>query len=1504
MKSKLDNEQETKREEEYSFLFTPLRSQNSNNCTTTLSSTMQQQHSSCTSPLHSSLLSSPTGTQSPSIPIPTSNNKHLDEDDSFFEEHLKIPFNQQQRFNKSPIRGGKSHRGRGNKLLNQVTKGHQRSTSFDVSSFQQLSDHHHYPQQHHQPAFTTTSNLNQTQPCISTNNYSNNYSKEKNFPKPSSSKFNINEEEEEDFEKPITLSPIKSSPTITPPNISLNNFKTPLKTNSPIDENNPIHSPFSSSSTTSSNCSSPTYSKKKPNLKIDIVKNKPIIPLQPLLNNSSTTPQSSLSSSEILLKEDNNESKNSDIKKPLTDQSALKRISNLLKLDNSKYQPYDWYNDYDYYYEYPLYRSRSASPPPTTSFHHHKKKSKDNSLFLPSKRSPRANNSNNNLGENSNLENNNTSILNSELLRLTPRSNSNDNDNNDNLGSNNNDQLINDITDGLHTPDHLTSSFDISIPIEHGGGSLNEEELPSLNITPRGTNNSKPNPSLTMNVISDYHFGVASSLKPEISVDLMMAKCQTPLVLKRPKREDMFSSSLISHIKYHTQRRRRKYLMMMMDNNYNKDNHFMEDEFNSLREDFMENASNSLDDTTDIGSKQGTILNGNIMRRDKQLEDLSFFDLIHTERFDYIDPQNEDENNSNNQIFLGKRSEERRKQFLFRKLLHSREKLNVDLNTYLKELEENISQVNIKLHVNPYIIKIIDITNRIIESDFEQLLKQVYMKELNDLLMEIKDETEMEHYSLIMKELKKLIFIYSRVNRIISVYNRLPDNVKLSKKHHNTLHRVNTPPIHEISKLKHLKEYDAKMKKRGGSSSDLMKESIALDKTKQDTKINKLLQKWAEEGSTFDSPSTPSSESTITVSSVSTTSTGSSRIFSPKEQLLCRICEKFIPADTFTEHTNICAQQHEQNIKRITCEDKLKQLMHHIRKRKKDNQIFSDIYVLLKESYKAKTKQVLQESIEKLTKFSEEQKERDAERSLTTPSVIYQISTRAIELSQTKLDTLNEYVENFKKVSIMDFSLIKPISKGAYGKVYLARKISTPDIYAIKVIEKQYIYNHKNIAYLKNKEKIMTERNVLQQLMKTNHESKFIVNFFYSFTGKKYFYIVMEYCSGGSLDCLLEENIRVNSSGFDIDLVRKIIAETVLALEELHSMKIVHRDLKPDNMLIDKNGRLKLTDFGLSEVGVMDREEKVTTTNTTVVKQKNLNAFTPTSPPNFVVSPVHANSGSLSVNSISTLNVGSNSSGGNSGNEDEPTKNSNDDEMITIPGTPDYVAPELLLGEEHNEAVDWWALGCIAYELLLGVPPFNADSVEEIFDNILSGQYEWPEELPDEIKESGVEDFIRRLLDLNPKTRLGGKDVKNHPFLKPIDWEHLLDEELFTPVNSLEDTSRFSPRKQQYPMTPTHMNGVLSPFDTSSFNSDSSMDSPSPLKSSKGGGFGSMLSPTRYTLPSTPFGSNALSSSIDFSFSSSTAALKELNVKEYNEYLQKNKGTSPLFTRKTSFSEF
>uniref|UniRef100_A0A672LZA9 Serine/threonine-protein kinase greatwall n=1 Tax=Sinocyclocheilus grahami TaxID=75366 RepID=A0A672LZA9_SINGR len=160
-----------------------------------------------------------------------------------------------------------------------------------------------------------------------------------------------------------------------------------------------------------------------------------------------------------------------------------------------------------------------------------------------------------------------------------------------------------------------------------------------------------------------------------------------------------------------------------------------------------------------------------------------------------------------------------------------------------------------------------------------------------------------------------------------------------------------------------------------------------------------------------------------------------------------------------------------------------------------------------------------------------------------------------------------------KAPSIEDFLLVKPISRGAFGKVYLARKKCNSKLYAVKVVKKADMVD-KNMT-----DQMKAERDALAL-----SKSPFIVHLFYSLQTTTKVYLVMEYLIGGDVKSLLHIY-----GYFDEDMSLKYISEVALALDYLHRHSIIHRDLKPDNMLISNEGHIKLTDFGLSKVK-LDRE--------------------------------------------------------------------------------------------------------------------------------------------------------------------------------------------------------------------------------------------------------------------------------------------------------------------------
>ncbi|KAF7852763.1 hypothetical protein EAF04_010882 [Stromatinia cepivora] len=162
--------------------------------------------------------------------------------------------------------------------------------------------------------------------------------------------------------------------------------------------------------------------------------------------------------------------------------------------------------------------------------------------------------------------------------------------------------------------------------------------------------------------------------------------------------------------------------------------------------------------------------------------------------------------------------------------------------------------------------------------------------------------------------------------------------------------------------------------------------------------------------------------------------------------------------------------------------------------------------------------------------------------------------------------------------SIKDFEIIKPISKGAFGSVYLSKKKSTGDYYAIKVLKKADMVAKNQVTNVKAERAIMMWQG----------ESDFVAKLYWTFSSKDYLYLVMEYLNGGDCASLIKV-----LGGLPEDWAKKYLGEVILGVEHLHNRGIVHRDLKPDNLLIDQKGHLKLTDFGLSRMGLIGRQKRV-----------------------------------------------------------------------------------------------------------------------------------------------------------------------------------------------------------------------------------------------------------------------------------------------------------------------
>ncbi|XP_035523556.1 microtubule-associated serine/threonine-protein kinase 3 isoform X3 [Morone saxatilis] len=325
--------------------------------------------------------------------------------------------------------------------------------------------------------------------------------------------------------------------------------------------------------------------------------------------------------------------------------------------------------------------------------------------------------------------------------------------------------------------------------------------------------------------------------------------------------------------------------------------------------------------------------------------------------------------------------------------------------------------------------------------------------------------------------------------------------------------------------------------------------------------------------------------------------------------------------------------------------------------------------------------------------------------------------------------SLSTALRSRRKPCELDFEMTKLISNGAYGAVYLVRHKETKQRFAMKKINKQ------NLILRNQIQQAFVERDIL-----TFAENPFVVSMYCSFETRRHLCMVMEYVEGGDCATLLK-----NMGPLPVDMARMYFAETVLALEYLHNYGIVHRDLKPDNLLVTSMGHIKLTDFGLSKVGLMNM-----TTNLY------------------------------------------------EGHIEKDAREFSDKQVC---GTPEYIAPEVILRQGYGKPVDWWAMGIILYEFLVGCVPFFGDTPEELFGQVISDEINWPE--GEDAPPPDSQELITLLLRQNPLERMGtggAAEVKQHQFFHNLDWNSLLRQkaEFIPQLESEDDTSYFDTRSERY----------------------------------------------------------------------------------------------------------
>ncbi|AJV94049.1 AEL_collapsed_G0058000.mRNA.1.CDS.1 [Saccharomyces cerevisiae] len=252
-----------------------------------------------------------------------------------------------------------------------------------------------------------------------------------------------------------------------------------------------------------------------------------------------------------------------------------------------------------------------------------------------------------------------------------------------------------------------------------------------------------------------------------------------------------------------------------------------------------------------------------------------------------------------------------------------------------------------------------------------------------------------------------------------------------------------------------------------------------------------------------------------------------------------------------------------------------------------------------------------------------------------------------------------------------DFQILTQVGQGGYGQVYLAKKKDSDEICALKILNKKLLFK------LNETNHVLTERDIL-----TTTRSDWLVKLLYAFQDPESLYLAMEFVPGGDFRTLLI-NTRILKSGH----ARFYISEMFCAVNALHELGYTHRDLKPENFLIDATGHIKLTDFGLAAGTVSN--ERIESMKIRLEEVKNLEfpAFTERSIEDR--RKIYHNMRKTEINYANSM-----------------------------VGSPDYMALEVLEGKKYDFTVDYWSLGCMLFESLVGYTPFSGSSTNETYENL------------------------------------------------------------------------------------------------------------------------------------------------------------------------------------------